>query len=42
MANNIHPFPQQPNRDRRANRTIFRRTMFLMVLFGILIFIPLL
>ena len=42
MADNIHPFPQQSTRDRRANRTIFRRTMFLMVFFGVVIFAPLL
>ena len=46
MADNIRPFPPQKNTgstgDRRANRTIFLRTMFLMVFFGVLIFIPLL
>ena len=41
MADNIHTF-QRPDGDRRANRTIFRRTMFLMVLFGVLVFAPLL
>ncbi len=41
MADNIRPF-QRPDGDRRANRTIFRRTMFLMVLFGVFIFFPLL
>lgn len=40
MADNVHPF-RSPNGDRRANRTIFRRTMFLMLLFGMVIFIPL-
>lgn len=43
MADNIRSFPsQKTGGDRRANRTIFRRTMFLMVFFGVLIFIPLL
>ncbi len=41
MANNVRPF-QTPDGDRRANRVIFRRTMFLMVLFGVFIFFPLL
>lgn len=41
MADNIRPF-RAPDADRRANRTIFRRTMFLMVLFGVLVFLPLL
>ncbi len=40
MADHVHPF-RPPNRDRRANRTIFRRTMFLMLIFGMVIFIPL-
>lgn len=42
MANNISSFPQPSTKDRRANRTMFRRTMFLMVFFGIFIFFPLL
>ena len=43
MADNIRSFPsQKTGGDRRANRTIFRRTMFLMVFFGVLIFVPLL
>ena len=41
MADNIRNF-RRPDGDKRANRTIFRRTMFLMVFFGVLVFIPLL
>lgn len=39
--NNIRQFPR-PDKDRRANRIIFRRTAFLMAFFGCLVFIPLL
>ena len=43
MADNdkIRQFPR-PGRDRRANRTIFWRTASLMVVFGFLVFLPLL
>ena len=43
MADNdkIRQFPR-PGRDRRANRTIFWRTAFLMAFFGVVVFIPLL
>ena len=43
MADNdkIRQFPRS-GRDRRANRTIFWRTAFLMAFFGVVVFIPLL